>query len=109
MGDCIVTKAGPGTIAEACIRGLPMMLSSFLPGQEAGNVPFVTEGGFGAYSPRPRVIAKKVCTWLQNPHELEEMSRRAREAAAPTAASISLLTSAKCLTLLNAPPNESLQ
>merc|ERR1712083_957120 len=86
MGDCIVTKAGPGTIAEACIRGLPMMLSSFLPGQEAGNVPFVTEGGFGAYSPRPRVIAKKVCTWLQDPHELEEMSRRAREAAAPTAA-----------------------
>lgn len=32
--DCIVTKAGPGTIAEAMIRGLPIMLSAFLPGQE---------------------------------------------------------------------------
>lgn len=32
--DCIVTKAGPGTIAEATIRGLPIMLSAFLPGQE---------------------------------------------------------------------------
>ena len=32
--DCIVTKAGPGTIAEAMCRGLPTMLSCFLPGQE---------------------------------------------------------------------------
>lgn len=32
--DCIVTKAGPGTIAEAMVRGLPIMLSAFLPGQE---------------------------------------------------------------------------
>ncbi|EKX30755.1 hypothetical protein GUITHDRAFT_149692, partial [Guillardia theta CCMP2712] len=32
--DCIVTKAGPGTIAEASIVGLPTMLSGFLPGQE---------------------------------------------------------------------------
>lgn len=27
------SKAGPGTIAEACTRGLPVILSSFLPGQ----------------------------------------------------------------------------
>ena len=32
--DCIVTKAGPGTIAEASTRGLPVMLFNFLPGQE---------------------------------------------------------------------------
>ena len=31
--DCLVTKAGPGTIAESMTRGLPMVLSSFLPGQ----------------------------------------------------------------------------
>jgi 1,2-diacylglycerol 3-beta-galactosyltransferase len=31
--DCLVTKAGPGTIAEAMIRGLPLVLSTFLPGQ----------------------------------------------------------------------------
>ena len=35
--DCLV-EAGPGTIAEAMTRGLPIVLSSFLPGQEAGNV-----------------------------------------------------------------------
>ena len=31
--DLFVTKAGPGTIAEAMVQGLPMVLSSFLPGQ----------------------------------------------------------------------------
>ena len=31
--DCLVTKAGPGTIAEAMICGLPVIISSFLPGQ----------------------------------------------------------------------------
>ena len=31
--DLIVTKAGPGTIAEAAIRGLPVLLSAYLPGQ----------------------------------------------------------------------------
>lgn len=47
--DALVTKAGPGTIAEATIRGLPVMLSGYLPGQEEGNVPYVVNGemGFG--------------------------------------------------------------
>ena len=31
--DCLVTKAGPGTIAESMIRGLPLVLSYYLPGQ----------------------------------------------------------------------------
>ena len=45
--NLLVTKAGPGTIAEAMILGLPLVLSTFLPGQESGNVPFVVDGGFG--------------------------------------------------------------
>jgi 1,2-diacylglycerol 3-beta-galactosyltransferase len=36
--DCLVTKAGPGTIAEAMTRGLPLVLSSFLPGQVKPNI-----------------------------------------------------------------------
>jgi hypothetical protein len=31
--DCLITKAGPGTIAEAMVCGLPLVISSFLPGQ----------------------------------------------------------------------------
>ncbi len=85
VADCLVTKAGPGTIAEACIRGVPTMLSSFLPGQEAGNVPFVTQNGFGEYSSEPRVIGKRVAGWLNSPAKLREMSANARAMAAPRA------------------------
>jgi len=85
VSDCIVTKAGPGTIAEAAIRGLPTMLSSYLPGQEAGNVPFVTESGFGEYSNQPKEIARRVSSWVQDPGKLEAMSLNARVASSPRA------------------------
>ena len=68
--DCIVTKAGPGTIAESMCRGLPTMLSCFLPGQEAGNLPFVTEGGFGDYSSDPETIASTVAMWMRDPEKV---------------------------------------
>ncbi len=46
--DVIITKAGPGTICEALACGLPIILSAFVPGQEEGNVAFVTENQVGA-------------------------------------------------------------
>jgi len=83
--DVIVTKAGPGTIAEASICGLPCMLSSYLPGQEEGNVPFVEDAGFGAYSGNPTKIADTVSTWLSSPEMLSSMKEAALEAARPSA------------------------
>ena len=41
--DAIVTKAGPGTIAESLICGLPLLINGYIPCQEAGNVPFVVD------------------------------------------------------------------
>lgn len=41
--DVVITKAGPGTIAEALIRGVPLLLNGAIPCQEEGNVPFVVE------------------------------------------------------------------
>jgi 1,2-diacylglycerol 3-beta-galactosyltransferase len=35
--DLVVTKAGPGTIAEAACYGAPMLLTSHVPGQEAAR------------------------------------------------------------------------
>jgi 1,2-diacylglycerol 3-beta-galactosyltransferase len=45
--DLVVTKAGPGTIAEATSCGAPLLLTSHLPGQETGNTEFVTRAGAG--------------------------------------------------------------
>jgi 1,2-diacylglycerol 3-beta-galactosyltransferase len=83
--DVLVSKAGPGTIAEALIRGLPIVLSGFLPGQEAPNVQYVTDAGVGAFSRDPAVIAATVLQWLAEPEALAARSARARRLGRPNA------------------------
>jgi len=83
--DCLVTKAGPGTIAEASICGLPCLLFAYLPGQEAGNIPFVEESGFGKYSSDPKEIADSVSLWLKSPEKMQAMKQAALSAARPSA------------------------
>ena len=75
--DLMVTKAGPGTIAEAAIVGLPCMLSGFLPGQEEGNVPYVINNGYGDFSRDPKKISAKVTEWLADAHVVSTMSEAA--------------------------------
>jgi 1,2-diacylglycerol 3-beta-galactosyltransferase len=84
--DCIVTKAGPGTIAEALIRGLPILLSGYVPGQEEGNVPFVVDGGVGAFETDPKAGADIVAAWFGPRRDaLQAMSERAKHLARPEA------------------------
>jgi len=85
--DVLVTKAGPGTIAEAAAVGLPVMLTSFLPGQEAGNINVVLDGGFGDHCEDPDCIADEVSCWLQDEQLMRVMSQQAREVGHPHAAS----------------------
>jgi 1,2-diacylglycerol 3-beta-galactosyltransferase len=85
--DLVVTKAGPGTIAEAMSLGLPVILSGHLPGQEAPNVGYVTDNGFGVYEPEPDGIACLVARWLGPESAAREvMGQRARGLARPGAA-----------------------
>lgn len=51
--DLVVGKAGPGVIAEAMATGVPIVLTGYLPGQETGNVAYVTRTGAGRYAPNP--------------------------------------------------------
>eukprot|EP00271_Cylindrocystis_brebissonii_P017858 TRINITY_DN482_c0_g1_i1.p1 TRINITY_DN482_c0_g1~~TRINITY_DN482_c0_g1_i1.p1 ORF type:complete len:701 (+),score=161.55 TRINITY_DN482_c0_g1_i1:132-2234(+) len=84
--DCIITKAGPGTIAEALIKGLPMILNGFIAGQEAGNVPFVVENKAGYFCTNPERIAQIVFAWFgPKMKELMEMADNARCLARPEA------------------------
>jgi 1,2-diacylglycerol 3-beta-galactosyltransferase len=82
----LVTKAGPSTIAEAANSGLPMVLYSYLPGQEDGNVDFVVSGGLGRWAPGGAQAAAAVRDWLQNPDEIDRAARACRRAARPRAA-----------------------
>lgn len=86
--DVLVSKAGPGTIAEAASLSLPVMLTSFLPGQEEGNVDFVVAGGFGTFisDSDPNGVAEEVADWLKNDETRKELSKRAKMRGAPNAA-----------------------
>lgn len=48
--DLLLTKAGPGTIAEAIVSRLPIVLYDFLPGQEEGNILYVVESSAGVWA-----------------------------------------------------------
>ncbi|CAK8987286.1 unnamed protein product [Durusdinium trenchii] len=86
--DCLVTKAGPGSIAEAMIKGLPCLLTAFVPGQEEGNISYVTDNGAGAYiaDEEPDQIAAKIQEWLSDPEVVQTMSANARRLAKPDGA-----------------------
>ncbi|KAL3764659.1 hypothetical protein ACHAW5_000290 [Stephanodiscus triporus] len=86
--DVLVSKAGPGTIAEAASLSLPVMLTSFLPGQEEGNVDYVVEGKFGTFvsDSDPQAISDVVAGWLMDGEALREMSNNARMRGKPDAA-----------------------
>lgn len=64
--DLIVTKAGPGAIAEALATGIPLILTGFLPGQETSNVDFVTSSGIGVYCPRPEHLESTLVELLKD-------------------------------------------
>jgi len=86
--DCIVTKAGPGTIAEALSQGLPLILSGYIPGQEEGNISYITEANAGVYEPGATEIAETIKKWF-NPtnNHLQAMGQNARRLSQPKATS----------------------
>merc|ERR1712113_419755 len=85
--DVLVSKAGPGTIAEAAAVDLPVMVTSYLPGQEAGNVDIVLDGEFGDFCTDPSEISNILSCWLKDDSLLEMMSRKSAKVGQPDAAS----------------------
>lgn len=85
--DLLVTKAGPGTLAEAACLGVPVLITDFIPGQEQGNVDWVTDNGAGLFERDPERGADLVAELMRpgNPR-LEQMAPRARAMAQPNAA-----------------------
>ncbi len=84
--DILVTKAGPGTISEAFIVGLPIILYSRMPGQEDGNVDYVISEQAGVWAPEPEQIVNTLRLWLGRPEERQRIAANARRLARPQAA-----------------------
>jgi 1,2-diacylglycerol 3-beta-galactosyltransferase len=84
--DIIVTKAGPGTIAEALNANLPIILYAKIPGQEDGNVTFVESEGAGVWAPKAQLVVRALTRWICRPHEREKVAENARRLARPDSA-----------------------
>ena len=84
--DMLVTKAGPGTISEGFIAGLPLVLYARLPGQEDGNVAYVVEKRAGVWAPRPHQVVEAVSRWVNEPAALATAAEASRRVAKPDAA-----------------------
>lgn len=84
--DMLVTKAGPATISEACMAGLPIIISGAVPGQEDGNIDHVVQNEVGVYAPSAEQVAKAVELWLYaDPDEHQKRRARAKALACPQA------------------------
>jgi 1,2-diacylglycerol 3-beta-galactosyltransferase len=84
--DAVATKAGPATIAEAACCGTAMVLTGHLPGQERGNVGFVTGAGAGAYWPRVSQLVDGIARLHADTATLASMRAAAARLARPDAA-----------------------
>ncbi len=84
--DILITKAGPGTICEAFIAGLPLILYSKMPGQEDGNVDFVVQHGAGVWAPQPGLVVRALQHWLRRPEERLKTAQIALKLGRPKAA-----------------------
>jgi len=84
--DILVTKAGPNTLAEAFIMGVPTVLFAAIPGQEDGNVALVEQYEAGIWAPGPQKSARAVLALLNDPQRRNRMAQQAANLATPDAA-----------------------
>lgn len=83
--DVLVTKAGPGTLSESFIAGLPIIMYSRMPGQEDGNVTYVVEEGAGIWAPQPEEVVAALWDWLNNPEKRYKAAQACKHLARPKA------------------------
>jgi 1,2-diacylglycerol 3-beta-galactosyltransferase len=84
--DLVVTKAGPGTIAEATCCGTPLLLTAHIPGQEKGNAEIVTGAGAGLRVPDVRRLVAEIGRLRRDHDAIDAMAAASARLGRPDAA-----------------------
>lgn len=84
--DVLATKAGPGTISEAMICQLPIILYSYMPGQEDGNIDYVVNEGVGYWAPDKGTFTTTLRQLIDNPQSVQKAKESCLLLARPDAA-----------------------
>jgi len=86
VSSVLITKSGSNTLAEALVRGLPMILFETVGEQERYNPRYIEYSGAGAYCTKPAKVVSTLREWLSNPEQLKSLSDNARQISRPQAA-----------------------
>ncbi|MDP9104931.1 MAG: glycosyltransferase [Candidatus Eremiobacteraeota bacterium] len=84
--DLLVTKAGPGTIAEASVAEVPVVVYDYVPGQERGNLDYVRTNGIGVVALTTAEVVSSVARIVHNQERLGKM-RSQQNSIAPRGSS----------------------
>ena len=86
VSDVMVTKPGGLSCAEAIAKGLPMILTIPIPGQETRNARFIAGTGTGIVAPSIEAVPLLVSELQKNPKRIQEIAQRASEIVYPNPA-----------------------
>jgi len=85
--DALLSKAGPGTIAESAACGVPIIVCDYISGQEAGNLAYVETRGAGVVALEARDVTATLRRFFStDPAPLAQFKRDAIASARPHAA-----------------------
>ncbi|HNY22175.1 MAG TPA: glycosyltransferase [Treponemataceae bacterium] len=75
IADCVITKGGASTVMEVLAVGKPVIFSTFIRGQELGNVLYAVHGGAGWLVKKPSMILDKAFELINDPVARADVAR----------------------------------
>jgi 1,2-diacylglycerol 3-beta-galactosyltransferase len=79
--DLLVTKAGPGTLAEASVAQVPVVVYDYVPGQERGNLDWVRSNGVGVVALSTQAVLASVSEIVLNGEHLTALRTQLKDVA----------------------------
>lgn len=83
--DCIVTKPGGLTVTESMLKGLPMILTNPIPGQEERNTEFLMNLGLALHASKTFPVTEALSFLFYNNKRCELMTENMKLYAKPNA------------------------
>lgn len=75
IADCVITKGGASTVMEVLSVGKPVIFSTYIRGQEWGNVLYAIQNGAGWYIQKPDAILDQAEKILDNQALADEIGK----------------------------------
>jgi processive 1,2-diacylglycerol beta-glucosyltransferase len=76
IGNVLVTKPGGLTTTEAIIKGIPMVIPYYIPGQEQENVDFLLNNGLAIKTSKNYPLSTIIEMLMDSPWRMEEIAER---------------------------------